>query len=69
VDCVNGVCTCLDTFAGSASANDKCRCDKAGVIWTGSAPKCLARGQCVGDFNGVGCNGRCQNIVNGVGTC
>jgi hypothetical protein len=46
---VNGVCTCLGTFDGSATANDLCRCGKAGVIWTGSRPMCLAQGQCVGD--------------------
>jgi hypothetical protein len=30
---------------------------------------CLAQGQCVGDYNGVGCSGKCNNMVNGVGTC
>jgi len=68
-DCVNGFCECVRSFAGSATVNDVCRCDKVGVYWGGQLPVCLAQSQCISDYTGPGCRGRCSNIINGVGSC
>jgi len=69
IDCLNGVCTCARTFNGTATENDKCRCDRAGVYWNNGSPFCLSSGQCLFDYYGPNCNGTCVNSTNSIGTC
>jgi len=39
IECVNGQCTCLDGFQGSATADDQCRCDNT-LTWPPQGPVC-----------------------------
>lgn len=70
VDCVNGRCACMPTFAGSGTPEDKCRCDKVGVFWD-AVPYCLANKQCLRDWYGANCSGVCKDVQlpNKIGTC
>jgi len=71
VDCINGHCTCLPTFQGTAQVTDKCRCSAPSTVnWCNNVPFCLTGNQCCDSYQSPtsGCR-LCLNKVNGVGTC